>query len=210
MSEKLYAYLQSQYQPAEPIFFTDLKTDQYTDSALNQKLKNLCTQGKLIKYDTGVYYIPKKSSLHSPIGPNADTVARYRFILRNGNIEGFYTGNTFANQLGISTQVPRTVEIVSNKTNSSPRMVTIGNRSFYVRKPLAEVTDENVYVLQMLDVLKNLDAYMDVDAETAKNKFAHYIELHKIHRSDVSTYIHLYPLLIYKHYYEMELDHVLA
>lgn len=41
-------------------------------------------------------------------------VARYKYVSRGGKVDGFYSGNTFANQLGISTQVPNKVEIVSN------------------------------------------------------------------------------------------------
>ncbi|MGN0394519.1 MAG: hypothetical protein ACI4EF_04090, partial [Coprococcus sp.] len=37
-------------------------------------------------------------------------VARYRFISKGDNIDGFYGGNSFANQIGITTQVPRVVE----------------------------------------------------------------------------------------------------
>ena len=51
----------------------------------------------------GVYFIPKKTLLNSTIGPNADMVARYRFISKGDNIDGFYGGNSFANQIGITT-----------------------------------------------------------------------------------------------------------
>ena len=155
----LYNYIKEHYKEAEPIFFSDLKREDITKSALNQQLKKLCDKGLLQKYDTGVYFIPKKTLLNSAIGPNADMVARYRFISRGDNIDGFYGGNSFANQIGITTQVPRIVEIVSNNTNSSDREVKIGDRSFYVRKPITQITKENVYVLQMLELLKNLDIY---------------------------------------------------
>lgn len=134
----------------------------------------------------------------------------YRFISRGDNIDGFYGGNSFANQIGITTQVPRVVEIVSNNTNSSDREVRIGNRKFYVRKPVVEITKENVYVLQMLELLKNLDAYLDYSYEEARDKFAEYISIHGIKRSDVDMYIRKYPLSTFKYYYELGLDYVFA
>ena len=97
-----------------------------------------------MKYDTGVYYLPKMTLLHSVVEPNADMVARYRFISKGDNIDGFYGGNSFANQIGITTQVPRVVEIVSNNTNSSDHEVKIGNRRFYIRKPVVPITKDNV------------------------------------------------------------------
>jgi len=206
----LYDYIIRNYKEAEPIFFSDLERWDITKSALNQQLKKLCEKELLQKFDTGVYYMPKKTLLKSNVGPNADMVARYRFISRGDNIDGFYGGNSFANQIGITTQVPRVVEIVSNNTNSSDREVRIGNRRFYIRKPVVEITKENVYVLQMLELLKNLDAYLDYSYEEAREKFAEYISIHGIKRSDVDMYIRKYPLSTFKYYYELGLDYVLA
>ena len=206
----LYNYIREHYKEAEPIFFSDLEREDITRSALNQQLKKLCDKGLLEKYDVGVYFIPKKTLLNSTIGPNADMVARYRFISKGNNIDGFYGGNSFANQIGISTQVPQVVEIVSNNTNSSDREVRIGNRRFYVKRPIVQITKENVYVLQMLELLKNLDAYLDYSYEEAREKFAEYISFHGIKRSDVDMYIRKYPVATFKYYYELGLDYVLA
>jgi hypothetical protein len=206
----LYDYIVDTYKEGEPIFFADLMIEDISKSAVSQQLKTLCKYGKLAKYENGVYYIPKKSRLKSSVGPSADMVAKYRFIQRGDQIEGFYAGNTFANQLGITTQVPRIVEIASNNTNSAPREVTIGNRRFLVKKPVAVVTAENVYALQMLDLLKDLDIYLDCSYEVAKEKFAEYIGMHRISRADIDRYIREYPSIIFKYYYELELDHVFA
>lgn len=206
----VYDYIVQNYKEGEPIFFSDLLIEGISRPAVNQQLKTLCKKGSLAKYETGVYYIPKRSALKSCIGPGADLVARYRFISKGGRIDGFYSGNTFANQLGISAQVPRVVEIVSNNTNSAPREIEIGKRRFYVRKPVETVTAENVYVLQMLDLLKGLDAYLDYSYEVAAERFAEYIQIHEIKRADVDKYIRKYPVVIFKNYYELELDHVLA
>ena len=71
----LYDYIKDHYKEAEPIFFSDLEREDITQSALNQQLKKLCENGLLQKYDTGVYFIPKKTLLKSNVGPNADMVA---------------------------------------------------------------------------------------------------------------------------------------
>ena len=41
-------------------------------------------------------------------------MAKYRYITRRGKVEGYYSGYTSANQVGMTSQVPVTVEIVSN------------------------------------------------------------------------------------------------
>ena len=206
----IYNYIKDKYKEGEPIFFSDIYDGTISKPALTQQLSTLCKKGLLVKYDNGIYYMPKKTRLKSVVGPTADTVAKYRFIVKNGKIDGFYTGNTFANQIGISTQVPHVVEIVSNNTNSAPRDVIIGNRKFKVKKPLTTVTDDNVYILQMLYLLSDLDSYLDYDYEEARQCFLKFIESHNIKRSDVDEYIRKFPLTAFKFYYELRLDNVLA
>lgn len=204
-----YNYIKKHYKQVEPIFLADLLRTNISEPDLNQQLKELCEKGILQQYDEEVYFIPKKTTLNSTIGPNADMVARYRFISKGDNVDGFYAGNTFANQIGISVQVPYVIEIVSNNVSDDGE-VLIGNRRFDVRKPIVLVTKENVHVLQMLELLVKLDAYLDCSYEEAREKFAEYISVCGITKSDVELYIKEYPESTLKYYYELELDHILA
>ena len=163
----LYNFIKDHYKEAEPIFFSDLLCEDITDSTLSQRLKELCEKGLLQEYDDEVYFIPKKTTLNFTIGPNADMVARYRFISKGDNVDGFYAGNTFTNQIGISVQVPYVIEIVSNNVSDDGE-VLIGNRRFVVRKPVVPVTKENVHVLQMLELFIK---------EYPKSTFKYYYEL---------------------------------
>ena len=136
-------------------------------------------------------------------------VARYRFISKGDNVDGFYAGNIFANQIVISTQVPYVIEIVSNNVSTDGEVLS-GNRRFCVKKPVVPITRENVYVLQMLELLKNLDAYLDCTYEEAREKFAEYISVCEITKSDVEMYIKEYQESTLKYYYKLELDKALT
>lgn len=205
----LYNYIKDHYKEAEPIFFSDLLRENITEQDLKLQMKELCEKGLLQEYDDELYFIPKKTTLNSAIGPNADMVARYRFISKGDNVDGFYAGNTFANQIGISTQVPYVIEIVSNNVSTDGE-VLIGNRRFCVKKPVVPITRENVYVLQMLELLKNLDAYLDCTYEEAREKFAEYISVCEITKSEVEMYIKEYPEFTRKYYHELALDKALT
>ena len=205
----LYNYIKEHYKEAEPIFLADLLIKNITESELNQQLKEFFEKGSLQKYDEEVYFIPKKSKLNLAVGPNADMVARYRFISKGDNVDGFYAGNTFANQIGISVQVPYVIEIVSNNISDDGE-VLIGNRRFVVRKPVVPITKENVHVLQMLELLAKLDTYLDCSYEEAREKFAEYISVCGIAKSDVELYMKEYPKSTLKYYYELELDKILT
>ena len=205
----LYDYIKEHYKEAEPIFFSDLLCEDITDSTLSQRLKELCKKGLLQQYDEDVFFIPKKTTLNSTIGPNADMVARYRFISKGDNIDGFYAGNTFANQIGISMQVPYVIEIVSNNVWDDGE-VLIGNRRFVVRKPVVLITKENVRVLQMLELLENLDAYLDCSYEEAREKFAEYISVCGITKNDVELYIKEYSETTLRYFSDLQLDQILV
>lgn len=205
----LYNYIEDNYKQAEPIFLSDLLRINIAEPDLKQQLKELCEKGLVQQYGEEVYFIPKKSKLNLAVGPNADMVARYRFISKGDNVDGFYAGNTFANQLGISVQVPYVIEIVSNNVSEDGE-VLIGNRRFVVRKPIVPITKDNVYVLQMLELLVKLDAYLDCSYEEAKEKFAEYISVCGITKSDVELFIKEYPPSALEYYYELGLEHVLA
>lgn len=206
----IYEYISENYKEMEPIFVSNLPTEGHSKSALTQRLNALCQKGLLSKYDNGIYYIPKKSKLNVNIGPNADTVAKYKYVSDGKIIKGYYAGHTFANQLGLTTQVPRIVEIVSNNSSAKYRDVEIGKRHFAVRKSTLKIDAENVYVLQLLDLLKNIDFYIDGSYADAKPKVYNFIRCHNITKQDVDKYIRAYPVSVFKNYYEMELQDVFA
>ncbi len=205
----IYEYILNNYKEMEPIFVCDLPKDGSTKSALTQRLKTLCDQGFLCKYDNGIYYIPKKNSLNIQIGLNADTVARYKYVFDGKKVKGYYSGHTFANQIGLTTQVPMVVEIVSNNCSAKCRNLEISNSHFKLRKSEIEITSENVYALQLLDLLKNIDFYADDNIDT-RDKVYEFVKKHNITKQEIDKYIRDYPVTIFKNYYEMELENVFA
>ena len=48
---------------------------------------------------------------------------------------------------------------MSNNAPAQYREVKIGNRQFILRRPSAEITDKNVYTLQLLDCLNEIDKF---------------------------------------------------
>ena len=199
-------YLKENYKEGEPIFVSDLSFDNFSKSALTQRLNTLCKNGDINKYENGVYYIPKKSKLNVDIGLSADIVARYKYVDNGKSVNGYYSGNTFANQIGITTQVPRIIEIVSNNASAKYREISISDRQFVLRNSPLLIDSNNVYVLQLLDLLKNIDFYIDGNFKDAKPKVYDYIKAHNITKDMVDFYIRNFPVSVFKNYYELELD----
>ena len=123
----LYEYLLANYKANEPIFVSDIDLP-VSDVNLRQMFKTICDAGKIKRFDTGIYYIPKASILKGGVPLAADEVAVAKYIIRKGKVDGFYSGYTFANQLGISTQVPYIKEIVSNNASTRVKEVNVRNK----------------------------------------------------------------------------------
>lgn len=205
----LYQYLVEKYKPNEPIFVSDINLP-ISDGNLRQMFKNLCDDGLVKRFDTGVYYIPKESRLKGGVPLGADTVAKAKYISRNGNIDGYYAGYTFANQLGLTVQVPYVTEIVSNNASARVREINMKGKRIVLRKSRTQITKENCRVLQFLDLLKDINTYIDCSAEDASERLMNYIRTESITRNDIDKYISQFPVKVYKNMYEMRLYNVFA
>ena len=205
----LYQYLVEKYKPNEPIFVSDINLP-ISDGNLRQMFKNLCDDGLVKRFDTGVYYIPKESRLKGGVPLGADTVAKAKYISRDGNIDGYYAGYTFANQLGLTVQVPYVTEIVSNNASARVREINMKGKRIVLRKSKTQITKENCRVLQFLDLLKDIDTYIDCSAEDASERLMNYIRTESITRNDIDKYISQFPVKVYKNMYEMRLYNVFA
>lgn len=58
--DKVYSYLQKNYNMNEPIFLTELNIPGIKSVSLRQQLKKLTDDGRVKRFDTGIYYLPKE------------------------------------------------------------------------------------------------------------------------------------------------------
>lgn len=205
----LYEYLLKNYKANEPIFVSDIDVP-VTDGNLRQMFKTLCDAGKIKRFDTGIYYIPKASVLKGGVPLAADEVAVAKYIIRKGKVDGFYSGYTFANQLGISTQVPYVKEIVSNNASTRVKEVNVRNKKILLRKARTEINNENYVVLQLLELLKDLEQYYDISFENVCERLKKYVRTENIKKADVDKYIGDFPDKVYKNIYRTGLYNVFA
>lgn len=206
----LYESLQEKYKPNEPIFLADLSIPGLSEGNLRKQMKELCNSGKVKRYDTGVYYLPATSRLKGTSSLAPGLVAQYKYVNRNGKAEGYFSGYTFANQIGLTTQVPFALEIVTNREKMKYREVDIKGQRIILRKPRTEVTAENAEVLQLLDLLNNIDNYTDTETADASERLQTYVRNTGITKAQVDKYIRLYPDKTYRGLYEMRLYNVFA
>ena len=201
----LYDYLRETYGENEPIFVSEIQYGKSSTNYIRQQIKKLMDEGKLKRYDTGIYFIPKKSIFRSGSQLSRDKVIEMKYLKDEGVRCGYISGVMFASQLGLTTQVPMTCEIVTNKATNDYRRVRVASSTVVLRKPRVRVTQENYKVLQLLDLLKDIDFFAEVDAQEQNGRIDQYMRSNAIRFMDLEQFLPYYPEKIYKNMYEVRL-----
>ena len=152
------------YDYNEPIILKDVKLDGISDENIRQIFSRLVKNGQIERYDQGVYYIPKVTPLGKSRIP-ARKVYEKKFISDQKSTFGFYTGLTLQNAIGLTSQVPNIIEIVTNREKSRLRELAVGNQKLRLRKARTTVTSRNVKTLQLLELMNSLDVKQLSDKE---------------------------------------------
>lgn len=206
----LFDYLIDNYEKGEPIFLADIHIAGMTEENIRYHIKKLTDDGRISRFESGIYYIPKINIFGEKSTLSAETVALHKYVLRKGKRVGFYSGYTLANRLGLSTQVPFKEEITSNYAPAQVREINIKNRKYIIRRPAIEVTEENAYVLQLLECLKDIDKAAEEDMKACGKILTQYVKNHRITKAQVDQFLKYYPLKIYKAIYETGVEYVSA
>lgn len=207
----LYEYIKKIYGLNEPIFVSDLADCGMTMARIRNEVKKLVDDGKLRRFDTGIYYLPKKTIFNTYAAPSREIVIKKKYIQDKDENFGYLSGVGLANQLGLTTQVPAVYEIVSNKATKDYREVIIGNAKVILRKPRIVVTEENYKVLQFLDLIKDIDLIAELTGVALKEKLLDFMTKAKITFEMVKQYIKYFPDKIFKNLYDAGLlDYVSA
>lgn len=205
----LWQYITDNFSAGEPIIASDIDLN-ISEVYRRQQFKQLTDEGKLKRYENGVYFIPKKSKLGMELTMLPDVVVECKYISRNKKIFGYYSGFVFANQIGVTTQMPSVKEIVTSQIGNPIKRIEKGNRTFVVRKSRTEITEDNARILQFMDLLKDMERYSELDSNELTECLARYVRKFNITKSQVDKYLPLYPDRIYKSIYETGLINVFA
>lgn len=195
----LYSALISKYKPGEPILLKDLKYEKTSNDVIRQQLKKLTDKGNINRFDDGVYYFGDDILI--------DNVIESKYIKKNDEIYGYYSGRNLAIDLGIIDEEPKR-EIITNNFKAIVRKLKLGDETITVRHSDLKIDSKNCYVLRLLDMFKRVSFDEYVNNET-KYKLKKYIEKYYIKKSDIDQYIKYFPKKTYKNIYILGINEIL-
>lgn len=169
-----------------PIYTEDIASDlakqfdidiEKAKGLVNVNLKRIADSSDLERYQKGIYY---KAQV-TPFGKtklNPAHVTRDVYIHKNGVTIGYETGATFLNQIGLTTQIAKYKYYATNAFKQNGSRVD-EKLNVVIRKPPAEVTEENYLYLQLLDAIENKDK-VPIDALHPKKIIRGYMKNNKL------------------------------
>ena len=196
-------YLLQTFGKNEPIFVSEIRYAEMTENNIRQQLMYCVSSGKLLRYDTGIYYIPEESIFKSGSQLSQNYVIEKKYLLSENKRLGYISGINFANMIGITSQVPASYEVVTNKASKEYRETTLANTKVILRKPRIEINFSNFKILQLLDLLKDLDLYSELEGKELNRKIQSYMKNTGISFSDLEKFLSLYPDKIYRNMYKV-------
>lgn len=203
--EKVYEYLTENYGENEPIFLSDISIPGMRSVSVRQQFKKLTEDGRIKRFDTGIYFIPRKSMFNSGSTLSVDEVIRKKYLV-DGDLQcGYLCGLMFANKLGLTTQVPMVYEVCSNKATTDYRDTQIGKFRVILRRPYVEVTNQNVNELQFLDLMREVVDISEVEGLELTDRLVNYLKAKNIEFDSLRPFLSFYPDKIYKNMYEVGL-----
>lgn len=182
----LKAYLMENFGYNEPIFLNELSVEGLSENAVRQSVKRLVANGFLERYDSGIYYIPKQGGLLGKSYLDPSLVIMRKYVQNKSETYGYITGISFANQLGLTTQMPAIIEVVTNRESTNGRLITIGNQKVRVKKPTVTISDSNVELLQLLDSIGQAEKYTELSMEETIETMISYVKQKRFTKEQLS------------------------
>lgn len=194
----LYEYLVNNFKLNEPIILSNLKIDGMSYDNLRQQMKKLVDDGKVKRYENGVYYLPKPSKFNLEVGLNPEIVLDYKYLREDGKKCGYISGLLFYNLMGLTSQVPALYQVVTNKATTNYRETNVGKTKLIIKKPRVTVTEDNYKILQFLDLILDVDVFSELDGKELNDRLSKYMRDAIISVADMEPYLDFYPDKLYK------------
>jgi len=128
-------------------------------------INRLVKENVLVQFAKGIYYKPK-IGVFGQKKLNANKVITKKYIQDDNNIKGYFSGAYLFNQLGLTTQVPANIVVVTNERpdNNNYDVKKLG---ITLRKPKIKINKDNYLYLQLFDVLINKEQ-IKIEADNKK------------------------------------------
>ena len=185
--------LKTKFNTNEPIFTNEILEmfSEYSRAYVFRLIDKAEKKGEIINFDTGVYFIPTKSIIGiSTI--TAEDVVNKKYVGYKDDVYGVYSGLNLQNMFLVTTQMPNTIEIVSNNESMRCRRIMIDGRTIILRKSRCKIDRSNAQAYTVLQLLSEMGKTTDMDDRT-KESIIMYMIQNRVSNDDLVSLARVFP-----------------
>lgn len=169
--------------------YAQLAIDRSDYSAAAKAIERLIKKGIIKRVSTGVFYKPRQS-VFGELRPREEELLKPYLFIGDKRI-AYITGGVLYNRMGLTTQVPKAIKVASKVKRVTTK---IGRTQVKPVKSYVDVTNDNYYLLEILDAFKDFKTIPDLDKASAINLLRNRIsELSENELSKMVKYALKYP-----------------
>lgn len=177
-NKKVLEYIEK-YPLDEPIFIENIKKSICNNNNkiyknINVILNRLNKEGTIKNFYKGIYYKPIKN-IFGEMPLDKDKIIEKKYLKDdNNNIKGYINGAKLFNLIGLTTQVPNVINIVTNecKNNNKYRNKSL---NVIIKKSKIKITNDNYKYLQLFDIINNKDK-INIEVDDYEEKIYQFIK----------------------------------
>ena len=174
----------------EPFKTSEIKFEDYSKEKICMEMTKLCKKGKVIRFETGIYYIPKTNKFGTVIF-NQSKIVEKKYIKDDERVFGYYSGTELEYRLGLTKVKPNTIVIYTNGETTRMRRVMVGSQRIILRKPRTKIDKFNAPVLCFLELMNGID--VETLDEYKRKLISDYINENRITQRQITKYIPYFP-----------------
>ncbi len=185
--------LKTKFNTNEPIFTNEILElfDDYSRAYIFRLIERAEKNNEIVKFDTGIYYLPIKSVIGiSTI--TAEDVVKKRYISYKDDVYGVYSGLNLQNMFSVTTQMPNTIELVSNNESTRCRKITIDGRTVVLRKSRCKIDKNNASAYAVLQLISEIGKSGEIE-DRARESIARYMRDNNVGNAELFSVANYFP-----------------
>ena len=186
----LYETLYNCFGYNEPFKTSEINFEDYSKEKICIEMTNLCKKGKVVRFETGIYYIPKTNKFGTVIF-NQSKIVDKKYIKDGEQVFGYYSGTELEYRLGLTKVKPNTIVIYTNGETTRMRRVMVGSQRIILRKPRTKIDKFNASILCFLELMNGID--VETLDEYKRKLITDYIAENRITQRQITKYIPYFP-----------------
>lgn len=150
--------LEAEYGKNNPIFLDEIfkAMPEYSQQSIYRMIASAVKEKQLMKFEQGVYYLPKIMEFGLAI-PSVERVVDKKYVRNENETFGVYGRWVMELNFDLSTQVPNTIEVITNNTSRAIREIEMRGRRVVLRKSRLPITKENAEAYTVLELFSMMD-----------------------------------------------------